>query len=344
MPNLKSLVKDLTYYSGILPIYHRFKNKKSLTVVLFHRVIDKNDPRWLQCDREWSVSTDFFNQCLSFFKNHYSIITIKDIEEHFTSGKALPSYPLLITFDDGWADNFEYAAPICKKYNSSFHTFVTTGVSGKSYLNWRETVQGLLTAGHFSIEELIDNINTECKLSISIDYNTRQLIDYIISLEDDKKSTIISHINSLASNFKPQQQMLSIEQLRQMWHEKFYLGTHGHTHEPITECKDQEKELVTSKSTLTKNLQPELMNSEINSMAFPHSAVDHATYKKTVDAGYKFIFGGRKQLNTLEKSGDSCLYFGRINIDQTSLQTHGKLSKSLLSLLLFRQVAKKPSY
>ncbi|HEA47228.1 MAG TPA: polysaccharide deacetylase family protein [bacterium] len=46
-------------------------------------------------------------------------------------GRALPEKPVLLTFDDGYKDNFTYAYPILKKYNFKATIFLVTQYMGK---------------------------------------------------------------------------------------------------------------------------------------------------------------------------------------------------------------------
>lgn len=58
---------------------------------------------------------------------------------NFLAGKGtLPDRPVLITFDDGYEDNYTNAYPILKKYNLKATIFVVTGFldKRKGYLTW----------------------------------------------------------------------------------------------------------------------------------------------------------------------------------------------------------------
>ena len=46
----------------------------------------------------------------------FHTITARQLWEHQTKGTPLPSKPVMITFDDGWRNQFTYAAPLLKKY------------------------------------------------------------------------------------------------------------------------------------------------------------------------------------------------------------------------------------
>ena len=55
---------------------------------------------------------DFQAQMDWLAANHYHPITIADLRAYFQSGSALPSRPVVLTFDDGYADFYSTAFPI----------------------------------------------------------------------------------------------------------------------------------------------------------------------------------------------------------------------------------------
>ncbi len=50
--------------------------------------------------------------------NSYTTISATDLIEHVKNGKELPSKPILLSFDDGYYNNYCYAYELCKKYKS----------------------------------------------------------------------------------------------------------------------------------------------------------------------------------------------------------------------------------
>lgn len=96
--------------------------------------------------------TDFATQ-LEFLKNNnYHAITPDDLYNAMESGTALPENPVLITFDDGYEDNFINAYPLLEKYNFKATIFVVTSFIGKkkNYLTWEQVKK--LDAEGYSIE------------------------------------------------------------------------------------------------------------------------------------------------------------------------------------------------
>jgi peptidoglycan/xylan/chitin deacetylase (PgdA/CDA1 family) len=62
--------------------------------------------------------------------NGYQSVSLGAVVDHFTKGGKLPDKPIVITFDDGYRDNYYYAYPILKKYDYTATIFVTTGTVG----------------------------------------------------------------------------------------------------------------------------------------------------------------------------------------------------------------------
>src|SRR5665213_3191320 len=106
------------------PLYHRICNRSTLTVVMFHRVMPRDDPRW---DTEFpfgTVTDAFFAQCLRFFAKHYNVVALADLVASRRGDRQLPPRSLLITFDDGYADNEEYALPLLQQHELPAVVFV----------------------------------------------------------------------------------------------------------------------------------------------------------------------------------------------------------------------------
>lgn len=100
-----------------------------------------------------SVSPEDFEAQLKFLKeNNYHSITPDELYAAIADGAALPDNPVLITFDDGYEDNFTNAYPLLEKYDFKATIFVVTSFVGKKkpYLTW-EQVKKLDAAG-YSIE------------------------------------------------------------------------------------------------------------------------------------------------------------------------------------------------
>jgi len=82
----------------------------------------------------------------------YTTITLDDLVYHLTRGRPLPPKPVILTFDDGYRDNYTQALPLLKKYGFTATFFIITDVVNQhlpDYLTW-DMVREMRKAGmHF---------------------------------------------------------------------------------------------------------------------------------------------------------------------------------------------------
>ena len=62
-------------------------------------------------------TNDFENDIIYLKKNGYSFINTHDLVNYVYYNKSLPLKPIMITFDDGYLNNYTYAYPIIKKHS-----------------------------------------------------------------------------------------------------------------------------------------------------------------------------------------------------------------------------------
>ena len=67
----------------------------------------------------------------------YHVVSFSDLENYFRDGKPLPIHPIVISFDDGWSDQYTYAFPILEKYHYTATFFVFTNPIGtRGFITW----------------------------------------------------------------------------------------------------------------------------------------------------------------------------------------------------------------
>lgn len=336
MQFVKNIIKKSLYYSGYLSYLHNKRNKDTLTVLLFHRVLPVSDERWPQADMDWTVSDEFFKDCLRFFKKHYNVVSQKDVEAFHEQGIALPEKALLITFDDGWSDNLQYALPILKEFNIRPLLFVTTGAIGTQILSWQETLYSAWRIHMLTddvVQQLADLLDIEANMPES-ENAIRQLVNQLQNESDEIKLKAAEISAQLLSDI-PDHQMLTQDELNQLYKGGFDMGTHGVRHEPYTQSKNPKQEMEDSRQQLSELLS----NEKPVTMSFPHGRVTEELIKDASQAGYKMIYTGRTVLNKPVRKDYSVL--GRFNIEQCDLENaNGRLSPEMMALYLFRQEAK----
>jgi peptidoglycan/xylan/chitin deacetylase (PgdA/CDA1 family) len=97
-----------------------------------------------------SVPPEMFDAQLKLLHdNGFSTITLRQLYEHLAIGTPLPDNPIVLTFDDGYLDNYTNAFPLLQKYGMIGTFFVLTGPADDgdpTYLSW-DMIQEMSRAG-----------------------------------------------------------------------------------------------------------------------------------------------------------------------------------------------------
>ncbi|MBV8132290.1 MAG: polysaccharide deacetylase family protein [Alphaproteobacteria bacterium] len=123
------------------------KRTTKVPILVYHHVsqtISEGSPGL----RRLTVTAEVFAQQMQYLQdNGYHVITFSDVADFFENGKELPALPIIISFDDGWATQFEYALPSLEKYHYTATFFVVTDYIGRpGFISWPQ-LQTLLTDG-----------------------------------------------------------------------------------------------------------------------------------------------------------------------------------------------------
>lgn len=86
-----------------------------IPVVMYHSML-KDESR----HGKYVIAPDEFESDLRWLRDHgYTTVLVEDLI-HYTQGGELPEKPILLTFDDGYYNNYLYAYEIAQKYNAKF--------------------------------------------------------------------------------------------------------------------------------------------------------------------------------------------------------------------------------
>lgn len=89
------------------------KVRRRIPVVMYHRIVD--GPPEGSRHGTWVTKLRFAAQLASLARRGYSTITFRDYAAYLDGGRALPGRPIILTFDDGYADNYTNAFPLLRK-------------------------------------------------------------------------------------------------------------------------------------------------------------------------------------------------------------------------------------
>ncbi len=122
----------LVFHLGL----HRRLSAGRAVIVLFHRVDDRYPGTPINSTRRE------FESFLTFFKRFYTVISLGDLLERLRRGDDV-SNCLVITFDDGYLDNYRDAAPALARHGLPACFFVVTEFLGSNRVPWWDEELGI---------------------------------------------------------------------------------------------------------------------------------------------------------------------------------------------------------
>jgi peptidoglycan/xylan/chitin deacetylase (PgdA/CDA1 family) len=100
---------------------------RQLVILAYHRVLDIGDEDSYPGDPELvSASVQDFEAQMRFVRDHMTPLTLAAVLEALDRGRSLPARSVVVTFDDGHADNYTNAFPILKSLGVPATIFLST--------------------------------------------------------------------------------------------------------------------------------------------------------------------------------------------------------------------------
>jgi peptidoglycan/xylan/chitin deacetylase (PgdA/CDA1 family) len=173
-----------------------------------------------------------FSDDLDFFLKHFQPISLTDLLAHQKTGKALPKRAFLVTFDDGFREMAEIAAPILKAKGVPAAFFVNSAFVDNKELCLHQKIALLIDrvsqknspTMETNIKELLSGVGikaTEVIFALrSVRYAQRAVLDVAGELAG-------LDFGGFLSRQKP---YLSSEQIRSMINDGFAMGGHSIDH------------------------------------------------------------------------------------------------------------------
>ena len=92
-----------------------------LFIVMYHYTRDLKHSRYPEIK---GLDVQLFREQISFFKEHFFIVTMEQVMDAVERKYDLPKNALLLTFDDGYVDNYTYALPILEEFGVQGSFFI----------------------------------------------------------------------------------------------------------------------------------------------------------------------------------------------------------------------------
>lgn len=287
---------EMLHHSGLLqPV--RWAGRlwdRDLRILAYHRVLDDVDPAHFDFDIELvSATAAQFRREMALVRRRYQPMCLRDVAARLATGEPLPRNAIVVTFDDGYDDNFSVARPILLESGVPATFFVSTGVidSGQPFAyDW--FVYMLLNAK--TQRMALPGLGADIHLPAGRDARrmlAAHLLDRLKDLDDAAQQAVITGLEQqcgLPRAAAPAAcRPMTWPQLRQMHAEGFEIGSHGVSHRMLAKLPENALRLELQSSMARIKAELDVPAISISYPVGGDRAFDATVVAATKAAGYQ---------------------------------------------------------
>jgi peptidoglycan/xylan/chitin deacetylase (PgdA/CDA1 family) len=342
----RRLLASALFYSGFLWLITAVRFSRGGFVLTYHRVLPDGADTF--SSDGIVVHPRTFARQMAFLKRHFRVLSLPELERHLITKIPLPPRSCIVTFDDGWYDNFEYALPILEKHEVPAVIFVATDYIGSSTGFWQERLALLMfhalkhggPARALAEKWLpadtarLTPIERRTVIRIRVDKMKDLPIAQIAALEGELVTLLadmgVDRPSAGADRF------MTWADVSQIARSSFVtIGCHGKTHSPLTTLDDDdtERELIVSRSAIAA-----ATSRPVTAVAYPNGDFSDRVVDIALAAGYSVGFTTLKGGVNAETDP---LRLPRINVHEAATSTMPEFLASIL--LIFQRLRRPPA-
>jgi len=282
------------FWSGASFMLSLLPSRDSLMVLNYHRIGNAEDD--LLDPDIFSATAEQFNDQISYMKRRVSLVTLEEALTFIdgTSKDKARCCRVLITFDDGYLDNYEIAFPILRSHEAQGVFFLTTNMVGSCDVPWWDHIAYLVKTARkrrFQLRypsDLIVNLDEK-----GLTESLRTILWHYKLPGNSDPARFIRELEEESKGDKPprtQRRFLNWDEAREMSRGGMTMGSHSHSHAMLSQLStDQQREELTKSRAILKAQ----LGVETNTLAYPVGIRDsftNQTQKIAREAGYRAAF------------------------------------------------------
>lgn len=263
MANKKQLLARVLEYTGGTRLCYWARNQvlQDIPILAYHRVCDIDDPTRFPFDIELvSASVDGFRQQMTYLRERYTPITFATLIDALTGKSDLPKHPVIVTFDDGFDDNYYNAFPVLKALEMSATIFLSTGYIGGERTFWFDELAHWTMCSRVESLEIDD---AQLRLPLGSHASRRSALRVLLRrFKSVPNATRLRWHESLRRQLGAElndfalSRPLAWGQVREMADAGIEFGSHSVSHPVLSQLEDDElkHELEESKRTIEEQV------------------------------------------------------------------------------------------
>ena len=279
--HVRHLARDVGHRLGLDAASYR--QARGSRIILYHGICQRDHLRF----NTLFLTEKMFEDQLRFFSDYFDVVSL---DEYYQADASANRFRVCLTFDDGFANNYQYALPLLEKYKLPA-TFFVTGIGAVGYdILWNDF---LSIVSKYGPAEIVLNDEAYRKNGQGKYVSTRSgngLNESLRAVGFEAKAQMMASLyayapfRDIAADRDYWLQMTG-EQIKALAASPYVtIGSHGFYHNDLSvlATEDALAELVQSRQYLEG-----LIGKPVDSLAFPYGAYSDALIDQARRVGYE---------------------------------------------------------
>jgi peptidoglycan/xylan/chitin deacetylase (PgdA/CDA1 family) len=273
--------------SGVLRAFELLPASPGVIVFNYHRIGESEKSQY---DRDLFTSEAQFDYHLSYIKRNFPVLLPRELADVILQKRRLTRLHAMITFDDGYLDNYATAFPLLKKHDLRATFFLVSTFVGTTSVPWWDEMTYLVR------NTPRETMSVPSQLGVTVDLRDPDDRNHAVEImaqaykskENRDSQGFLEQLRAEAQVTLPAggRRFLNWAEAREMAAAGMELGAHTHTHPLLGKltAAEQKIELVQSKAILEQN-----MGELVTSLAYPNGRpqdFNEDTQRIAQEAGY----------------------------------------------------------
>lgn len=282
------------YSLGLLSGCQKYLLRKRCVVITYHRITRPSDEAVPLQDGMY-VLPEVFEEHLRYFRRRFNVIGLDEFVETMKSGRSFDR-ACLLTFDDGWVDNYRNAFPLLRKYGVPATVFLATDYIGSGRWFWPDQIAYLLaksvaaTAGSTMSGPARDLMAVYRQGRAGAEERLNAAIEYMKGQSAETIQAVIGDLCRLSGTacLPQDRQAVSWDEVREMQQSGIAFGSHTKSHAILTALESEQavlEELTGSKAIIEQET-----GQCVRAFCFPNGNYNVPLMKAVEGAGYDCAF------------------------------------------------------
>lgn len=274
-------------WTGAAPCWARATGAAGATVLTYHAVTTDADEDWI--DPSNALPAPEFAEHVRFLARRRTVVPMTALVQALRRGETPPRRTVALTFDDGYLNTLETAAPILGRWSLPAILYLPTGCVTRGETPWidhlhtafRFRTRADLALAEFGLGDLRSGTSDDAGRAYA---SIRDRL--VVSSPEDRSRILDAVVRQLAPSAAPPRLAMTWDEVRALrrLHPRFEVGVHSVDHVDLTSCGPAEarRQIAACADDVEREL-----GERPRHFSCPYNRTSHAVRELVAAAGYE---------------------------------------------------------